>query len=121
MGNRITICHWDDGGHWNAIEVSTNALSGHDNHEVDIWPSIPNVTAGKNWPRGEAVYLNGCQIDAEVVPTPSPSPSSSLPDTGAELAMGFTILSFIMIVVGLLMVARSDKRKNEPPFWREEE
>ena len=64
MGNKITICHWNESGHWTAIEVSTDALAGHEQHETDIWPPVPSVTEGKNWSQGQDVYLNGCVLQA---------------------------------------------------------
>jgi hypothetical protein len=82
MGNRITVCHWDGSGHWDAIEISTSALNGHDNHDLDIWAPVEGVTPGHNWPQGETIYLNGCVLEAQASPSPTPSPTSTLPDTG---------------------------------------
>jgi hypothetical protein len=120
MGNKITICHWNEGGSWDAIEISTEALNGHDNHGMDIWPPVADVTPGMNWPKGETVYLNGCAIQA--IESPSPSPSPSLPETGSAELMGLTVLSFVLIVVGLMLVGRLDKKSrtvNDPKEFRE--
>lgn len=76
--DKIAICHWSNGGYWNMIEVSESALAGHDNHQFDIWPPVEGVTDGQNWGRGEAVYLNGCDVTTHPMPTASPSPSPSV-------------------------------------------
>ena len=107
MGNKLTICHWNNGGSWEAIEVSTSALSGHENHSTDIWPPVEDVTNGNNWPRGEAVYLNACAI-AVVTPSPepTPSPTSSLPDTGTSMGMGVGVLAAMLIAAGAALVKK---------------
>lgn len=103
MGNKVTLCHWAEGGHWNAIEVSTSALSGHDNHGIDIWPPIEEVTEGNNWPEGEAVYLNACVLAATPEPSDSPtssgtaSPSATLPETGPVGVLIMLISALILI------------------------
>lgn len=103
MGNRIIVCHWTEGGHWNALDIPHEGLNGHDGHNGDIWPPIPEVTDGSNWPQGEAVYYNNCAIEAVV--TPSPSPSPSLPETG--LNSPYLAISTLLILIGLMLVLRS--------------
>ena len=113
MGNRIVVCHWNNGGGWDAIEVSTSALGGHENHERDIWPPVEGVTGGQNWERGEDVWVNGCAVAASPEPTPSvtgtqtPSPSSTLPDTGAEENAMMAVVGVSLIAVGAWMKVRS--------------
>jgi len=113
MGNRITICHWTDGTDWQALEISTSGLNGHDGHGVDIWPPVPDVTPGHNWPQGQAVYLNGCAITAEVVPTPSPS--SSLPETGFTDIVLFLGMFFLVLGVVLHHMYRKDRDDRTGP------
>ena len=122
MGNRVTVCHWDNGGHWQAIEVSTSALSGHTNHDLDIWPPIDGVSPGHNWPQGTDVWLNGCVLAPTPTPTatssttaspsPTPTPTSTLPDTGAE-AVIYTITGIVLIVTGgwLKHTSRKDQTR----------
>ena len=78
--DKIVVCHWANGGHWNQITVSVNALNGHENHQWDIWPAVDGVTDGQNWNRGENVYANGCETTrpGQPLPTPEPTPSESV-------------------------------------------
>ena len=79
VADKIAICHWSNSGQWNIITVSSSALEGHDNHRFDIWPPVDGMTDGKNWGRGENVYVNGCQttdID-NVLPSPEPTLTAS--------------------------------------------
>jgi LPXTG-motif cell wall-anchored protein len=109
MGNNVTICHFNQGGYWDAVTVSTNALNGHDNHELDIWPPIEDTTEGSNWPGGEAVYLNGCVLAATPEPTPTPtdtatgtaSPSPTLPETGAGENVILSMAGIFLIGAGI--------------------
>lgn len=111
MGNRIVICHWDNGGHWEAIEISTAALGGHQQHETDIWPPVPDVTEGQNWPDGEAVYLNNCALAVTESPsasaTTTPSPSDTLPDTGPGENLAMTVLGLALIAAGAWMKVKA--------------
>jgi hypothetical protein len=106
MGATITICHWTDGGMWEAITVNHNALEGHQNH-FDIWPPVPDVTQGQNWPVGEDVYINGCALQAQ--PSPSPSPGPSLPESGAGV-LALLLLATLLVAVGLCLIDRSGKQ-----------
>ena len=80
VSDKILICHWANGGHWNSINVSVEALEGHENHVWDIWPAVDGVTEGQNWNRGENVYVNGCETTrpGQPLPTPEPTPSESV-------------------------------------------
>jgi LPXTG-motif cell wall-anchored protein len=98
MGNKVVICHWDNGGHWEAIEVATSSLNAHDNHDLDIWPPIEGGHQGMNWPKGEAVYLNGCVLASTPGPSPSGSPSETLPETGASL--NIALIGAAMVISG---------------------
>ena len=112
--DRTTICHWNNGGSWNAIEVAHSALGAHSAHELDIWPPIEGVTPGHNWPAGQDVFLNGCAVPVEESPPPepSPSPSNSLPTTGADPAI-MAMLSGALILsgVGLSVARRREQRR----------
>jgi hypothetical protein len=72
---RVTICHWTEGGHYNEQTVSANgSVSGHDSHGDDIIPSFhydhdnndgtPGLFyPGKNWTaEGQAIWNNGCEV-----------------------------------------------------------
>jgi len=113
MGNQITICHYNESGHWDAIEVATSALNGHDGHDLDIWGPVEGVTPGHNWPKGEAIYLNGCVLETTVdpSPSPSPSPSSSLPETGIAVAdMLSLLMSLVLVITGALLIRTARRR-----------
>lgn len=117
MGNKITVCHWEaDVGHWTAITVSTNALKGHDNHELDIWAPFEGDPDGMNWPEGEAVYLNGCVLATTPEPSSSPtasgtaSPSPTLPETGTGETLILTFLAIFLIALGLWMYRKGHLR-----------
>ena len=115
MGNRVVICHWNNGGGWDAIEISTSALGGHDQHERDIWPPIEGVSDGQNWEQLGAVWDNGCRIEATPSPSPSPtssstaspSPSATLPDTGPAETAAMALTGLLMIAVGAWLKWRS--------------
>ena len=64
----------------------TGAVYSGDQDESwgDIIPPYEGVTAGLNWPEGQAIFANGCSVpapspspSASPTPTPSPSPSAS--------------------------------------------
>jgi hypothetical protein len=74
---RVTVCHWKSSGGWNQIEVSVSALEGHSQHDLDIWTAVPGLTPGMNWPVGEGVYDNGCQIITDPSPTPTATPTAT--------------------------------------------
>jgi hypothetical protein len=114
MGQPITICHWNESGTWNPIEISTNALNGHTNHEMDIWPPVEGVTPGMNWPQGEVVYLNDCVL-AATTPPPEPSPSPSLPESGAAVSIALLMVLFLLTTGTVLMVLSRKPRKKSPP------
>lgn len=107
--DRITICHWSEGGHWEALNVPHQALEGHDNHDMDVWPPVEGVTDGQNWPRGQSMYINDCTLTASATPTPEPSPSGTLPPTGANENMA--VLAVVLIAAGAWMKWKSTKRK----------
>lgn len=107
MGNKITICHFNEGGSWDSLELPPDALEGqgHQNHELDIWPPS-SETPGHNWPQGEAIYLNGCVMTIHPEPSPSPSPTSSLPESGGGLIL--VPISLALIAAGLALRRRAD-------------
>jgi hypothetical protein len=122
MGAKIALCHWNEGGSWNSLELPLQALEaqGHPNHALDIWPSSAG-TPGNNWPQGEAIFLNGCAmvIHPEPTATASPSSSPSLPESGTE-TLGLSVLALVLIVVGVFLMARSEARTREKlleEFW----
>lgn len=71
---KVTLCHWTNGGYYNELTVSVNAVfsAGHDQHQGgrDIIP--PFTYAGKHGPKqfdglnwddtGQAIYHNGCKV-----------------------------------------------------------
>lgn len=74
----VRICHYTGNGTYvNKFVNLDGAFHGHRKHANDI---IPNLTykkhgkhiyyAGKNWPAGEAIWRNNCNI---VAPTPTPT------------------------------------------------
>lgn len=107
MGNRIVVCHWNNGGGWDAIEVSTSALGGHSNHNRDIWPPVEGVSEGQNWPDGEDIWLNDCAIETTATESPSPSASGTLPDTGPGEMAAMTLVGVMLIAAGAWLKVRS--------------
>ncbi len=70
-GEKIKICHANPpetaAGGYEALEISVNALSGHDGHAMDIIPPFPDYS-GQNWnEEGQAIWENNC-----VVPSTDP-------------------------------------------------
>lgn len=71
------------------IQNDGSLSGGHLNHTGPLYPSadwgdiIPPYThgsfsyAGMNWPSGQAIWANGCNIPGAPTPTPSPTPSPS--------------------------------------------
>jgi hypothetical protein len=103
---RIIICHFNEGGTWEALDVPHQALEGHSQHETDVWPPVPEVTEGMNWPLGQEMYLNNCVLTASATPSPSPSPTGTLPPTGASETIT-ALLGGALILVGVWLKVKS--------------
>jgi LPXTG-motif cell wall-anchored protein len=110
----LVVCHWqEESGSWAALTVPHQALNGHGNHELDIWPPVQEVTPGMNWPAGQEVYLNDCALPSSPSPTSStsasasPSPTDTLPPTGAAENAVMAVLGVALIAAGAWMKAKS--------------
>jgi hypothetical protein len=83
---KVTICHRTNSrtNPYNQIVVSQeSAIEGHASHigpifspDVDNWGDIippirPGLPRGRNWPEGQAVLDNGCEVPPDVGPLPA--------------------------------------------------
>jgi LPXTG-motif cell wall-anchored protein len=120
--NSLVICHWTNGtGHWEAITVNHNALNGHEQHSLDVWPPVDDITDGMNWPEGETLYLSNCTFATSPSESPSPSPSESstgtatpaptdtLPPTGAVETSGMLMVGAVLLAAGVWLKRRADR------------
>lgn len=121
--NSLVICHWTQGsGHWEPITVNHSALNGHEQHSLDVWPPVEDITDGMNWPEGETLYLSMCALTTAPSESPSPSPSPSgskstttpaptdtLPPTGAVETSGMLMVGAVLLAAGVWLKRRADR------------
>lgn len=108
---RVTICHWGEGeNQYEEVTLPIPALAGHIQHPEDIippTPEFPGLEDGQNWPVGQELWENGCEV-AE----PTPSPSESLPSTGGwDTAMFLLLFGLTMVALGYLLVNHEGRRR----------
>jgi len=86
------------------LGLRTDKVVGHDEHSMDIWPPVEDVTAGSNWPMGEPVYLHGCSLMSR----PETALSNAvLPSTGQDLSLGGAmLLSAVLVATGLAVLSK---------------
>lgn len=103
--DRVVICHRTTSptNPYDQVVVSrASAVTGHAVHRgpvfepgLDSWGDIippirPGLPLGRNWPAGEAVLDNGCEVEPDVGPLPSATVGDVVctgPDAGVEVAV----------------------------------
>jgi LPXTG-motif cell wall-anchored protein len=125
-GGSVVVCHWNNGGGWDALDVATSALNGHEQHDRDIWPPVGGVSEGQNWPDGEDIWLNDCRLQATPEPSQSatssgtapPSNSASvsatptLPDTGPGEVAAMTAVGVALTLAGIWLKVQARRHNS---------
>ena len=125
---KVTICHRTNSrtNPYNQIAVSVAGIvgpSGHDTHTgpifapgVEDWGDIippipPELPDGLNWPEGQAILGNGCEVKPDVGPLPNASigaaqcvgPDASVAVTVSNAADATAPAFFTILVDGVLV------------------